>query len=288
VSDVHRILVTGATGMLGRTLLPALAQAGNTVIALGHSEPAQRAADLTDRHATHAVLDAAAPDTVVNLVALTNVDECEDNPDRAYRLNAGVVENLASWRGFAGKCHLVQISTDQIYDGAGPHDETSITVLNMYAMTKYAGELAAQRVPATIVRTNFFGPSAHPARRSFSDWILDNLRRKAPFSVFDDVLFSPLSMATLSRLLGLVIRARRPGVFNLGSHDGLSKADFAAHLARRAGFDPATLTRATLADLKLRARRPKDMRMECAAFERAFGVKLPSLREEIDQVETRS
>ena len=278
-----RILVTGATGLLGMSLAPLLAQRGHTVLRHGFragDDAGLQRADLRDRAATAAMLDAAQPDVVVNLAALTNVDTCEADPHAAYQLNTASVENLAHWlRGRAGK-HLVHISTDMLYDGPGPHRESGITIRNTYAFSKVAAEIAAGAVPSTVLRTNFFGRSRCPGRASFSDWLAGALRARTPVTVFDDVYFSPLSINTLCAMIARVAEDKPAGVFNLGSREGMSKADFAFALADALGLSTDAMARGQ-SGAALKAYRPKDMRMDSSLFEHTMGLQLPALIDEL-------
>ncbi len=270
--------------MLGCTLAPFLEAQGHTVIRHGHSTAADVVCDLINCADTAAMLETVAPDCVVNLVAATNVDECERSPHSAYLLNICTVENLVA--GLAGSegAFLVQVSTDQVYDSFGDSDENDVRLTNIYAMSKYAGELAALRMPAAVLRTNFFGPSRHPNRKSFSDWLLDNFREGKEFSAFTDVAFSPLLMDTLSAAIGRVLRQPVVGVFNLGSRQGMSKADFAVALAEAFDFPVTPMRRGTTTDVELAAYRPKNMCMNSSKFERTFGMKLPRLSDEIKRM----
>lgn len=280
-----RVLVTGAGGLLGCALAPVLAQAGHEVIAHGRAPGSQARADLTDIGQTFGVLDRFRPDVIVNLAALANVDACEEHPQLAYEGNVRSVENLVAWiRRNGSECHLVHISTDHVYDGAGPHCEERVTLTNYYAFSKYAGELAAAVIPATVLRINFFGRSYSPGRSTFSDWLVRVLRTGEPISAFDDVFFSPLSMATLTRLIEVVVRQRQAGVFNVGSVEGISKADFAFALAAVLKLPTGGITRTHIESARLRAYRPRDMRMDSAKFMKTFGVSLPSLTEEIESM----
>src|SRR4051812_42196764 len=126
-----KILVAGGSGMLGATLVPILREQDYTVLCHTHGATGDCRADLTGKAETHRLLDEIAPDVVVNLVGLTNVDLCEKEPELARRLNVQVVENLASWPGFSQGCHLIQISTDHVYDGAGPFTESEINLKNI-------------------------------------------------------------------------------------------------------------------------------------------------------------
>jgi dTDP-4-dehydrorhamnose reductase len=280
-----RVLVTGARGLLGSTLVPYLQACGFEVI--GHARKAEGDihADLADGDQVNDMVAKAAPDIIINLAALTNVDLCERHPQLAYLSNVKIVENLASSiLNFSIRCHLVHLSTDQVYDGVGPHREENITLSNYYAFSKYASELAAERVLTTTLRTNFFGPSRCPGRASLSDWLVESLKSQQSITVFDDVSFSPLSLQTLARMINLVISRPRQGVFNLGSRQGMSKADFAFALAGALQLPVATMTRGSTASQTMAAYRPKDMRTDSSRFEQAFDVELPTLTEEIESM----
>jgi dTDP-4-dehydrorhamnose reductase len=281
------ILLLGSTGLLGSTLSTFLASRNDELITHSRSEGAQFQADLASPKEAIDLLRKIQPAVIINLVGLTNVDLCEAQPNQAYLLNVRTVENVANWIRREGKsCHLVHISTDQLYDGSNtPHAEDSVTLTNYYAFSKYAGELAAAGVSSTILRTNFFGRSRCPRRASLSDWLFHALSNNDPIEVFDDVLFSPIAMSTLSEMIELSVRVKPVGVFNLGSHDGLSKADFAFAFADELGLPRRGMKRTTSDQVTfLKTYRPKDMRMDSAKFEGALGVRLPTLRDEIKRV----
>ena len=280
-----RILVTGAHGLLGSTLVPYLRIRGHDVVCHARSKEADLRGDLSDAHQVRAMLDEARPETVINLVALTNVDECERDPQSAYLANVRIVENLVAEIGTSSNApHLVQISTDQLYDGPGPHKESAITLRNYYAFSKYAGELAAGRIASTVLRTNFFGPSRSPARTSLSDWLVKSLAEGGAITVYEDVRFSPLSLDTLGRMVELVVVNRPPGIYNLGSREGMSKAEFAFVLAEVLNLSTRNVQPGTSERIGALARRPKDMCLDSTRFERQFGLELPTLRTELQSM----
>jgi dTDP-4-dehydrorhamnose reductase len=280
------VLVTGATGLLGSRLVPLLHTRGHQVTRLGHTHFSQLNADLTNYEQTTWALDQARPEIIVNLAALTNVDRCETYPQEAYLLNVKTVENLSAWiLSTSRPCHLIQISSDQVYDGAGPHAEGELTIRNHYAMSKLAGEFAAGTVNSTILRTNFVGRSLREGRASFTDWLYDALDSKTPINVFDDVMFSPLAIETLCDCIERSIVERPLGVFNLGSRDGMSKADFAFEFAGAVGLSTNALLRINASAVTtLAACRPTDMRMQCEKFEMRMGLKLPRLIDEVQML----
>jgi len=279
---MSKVLITGATGLLGTSLGAWLNE--NTehhVTRHGCLERADVNCDMTLRSDVAAMLDEVQPGYIINLAALTDVDACEADPDRAYRLNVRTVENLAAWLTDRRGPRLIHISTDQIYDDGGPHTEGDFKITNTYGFSKVASEIAAAAVDSCILRTNFFGRSKKEGRQSLSDWLLSNLRSQKPFNGFTDVYFSPLMMETLCEMIGLVVAEFVPGVFNLGSKNGVSKAEFASLLASAFDLDDSQMVRTTSDRVGLKTYRPKDMRMDSALFEQTFRTKLPQLSEEV-------
>jgi dTDP-4-dehydrorhamnose reductase len=277
------VLVTGSTGLLGSTLVPLLQKRGHEVTQFGYTRAANVNVDLTNYDQTALALDRARPEVIINLAAMTNVDRCETHPHEAYLLNVKPVENLCAWiRAARRPCHLIQISSDQVYDGTGPHAEDKLTIRNHYAMSKLAGEFAATTVNSTILRTNFVGRSLRDGRPSFTDWLYGALCGTTPIKVFDDVIFSPLATSTLCDCIERSVIQRPLGVFNLGSRDGMSKADFAFAFAAAIGVTTTNLVRSRASDVSsLAARRPTDMRMQCERFEGLMRLALPRLIDEI-------
>jgi dTDP-4-dehydrorhamnose reductase len=287
---MKKVLITGATGMLGNTLIPLLSKKDFNVISHGLETdtpviPAYTY-DLTDLENTRKLLEKEKPDIIINLIALVNVDKCDEDPNLAYRLNVLPVENIVHWLKKNPASRLIQISSDMVYDGKGPHKEDQISLTNIYAFSKYSGELAAMQVDSTVLRINFFGNSRTKTRVSFSDWLLDILREQKSVTLFTDVFFSPLNMVTLSECLYIVASNPIPGVFNLGCRDGMTKRDFAMYLANIFNLPTGNVTNVKSSDSDLKAYRPFDMRMDVRLFETTFGITLPDLKSEIKKLKT--
>jgi dTDP-4-dehydrorhamnose reductase len=277
------VLVIGAYGLVGASLCPRLCAAGHVVVRQGRREGAELRLDLADGEAVATTMATLHPTTVVNLAAATNVDACEADPQAAFIANVRTVESLtaAIARVPDAPPHLIHVSSDQVYDGPGPHREDSARPCNVYALSKYAGELVAARFGATVLRTNLFGCSRAPDRSSLSDWVVASLRAGTPITVFDDVLFSAFHLNTLADVIALSAERRLFGIFNAGCCDGISKAGFALALAESLGLDRKLLTVGVSTNVALRARRPLDMRMNVSAFERAFGTHAPTIDSQI-------
>lgn len=280
-----RIAILGAYGLLGSSLSRMFARRGYSVVRQGRNASAEARFDPVDVDAMASFLAMQRADVVINLVAATNVDQCEGDPQLAYRVNVKVVDAIVRSIRTAKDSvspHLVQISTDQVYDGPGPHVEGDPAPGNVYALSKYAGELVAEKVGATVLRTNYFGLSRCPGRGSLSDWMVNSMRSGNRITAFDDVLFSAIHIETLCEAIDLAVQRRLSGIYNVGCIDGASKADLAIGLARRLEFDRSLLTIGSVKDVNLRARRPLDMRMSCARFQSEFGFSAPTFESQVD------
>ena len=280
------VIVYGASGLLGCSLVPALRACGHTVFSQSRASGADLCLDPSDRSAVAESLVRHRPSAVINLVAATNVDQCETQTELAWQSNAGVVEAIAEGilavhSDPASRPHLVHISTDQLYDGRGPHAEDEVHPINVYGLSKFTGELIAERVGATVLRTNFYGRSRSEGRVSFSDWLVLSLREKTPITVFDDVKFSAIHISTLCAIIARCIELRPAGVFNAGCRDGISKAGFALALANALGLPTDNVKVGISANAVLKARRPVDMTLQVTRLEAALNLQCPNILNEI-------
>lgn len=276
-----RVFISGAHGLLGTTLTRKLKKKKYEVLA------APQATDLASALTCHEILDEAQPQLIVNLAALTNVDACEEFPEKALQVNAIVVKNIAEWIKKNPACHLIQISTDMVYNSPGYNKEEQISCLNEYAKSKLKGEEFANEVDGTILRTNFFGHSLVSHRKSFSDWLLQSFQGRIPLKLLTDVEFSPLNIATLCDQIEIVLQNPVSGVFNLGAKTALSKRDFAYKIAEVYGYDIQNhSTDVTMESLIFKAPRPHHMAMDVSKYERTFGVQLPTLEDEIQKLKS--
>lgn len=274
------VLMTGATGQLGSTLRGPV-HAWRDVVGAGHAthRPGDRQCDLTDADATRAMLEEVRPSVILHLAALANVDLCEKEPDRAYRLNVRATQTLVDWcLEQAPDVYFVYISTDQVYDAPGPSTEDQAQPKNVYALTKLWAEDHAKRLARhCILRVNFFS-DGYATDKGLVSWLASSAVRASPVRLFSDVLFNPLHVADLSVLIVEMMKRDGVGTYNLGAGgEGLSKSAFLREAARHLGISDANFEDGSVADAPLAAYRPRDMRMDVSRAEEMFGRKMPTV-----------
>ena len=285
----RRLLVTGATGLLGAAVVREAGRAYEvyglarrpTVVPL----PCRPVAvDLADVDATRDAIDRIAPDVVIHTAALASVDQCQQDPQQAALMNVTATSNLiAALRGSA--CQLVFISSDSVFDGTrGDYDEYDEPApINVYSRTKVDAErlILASGLDAVIARTAFYGWNVLP-KLDLAEWILSTLRDKGVIRGFFDAQFSPLATTHLAGLLLHLVTLHARGILNVASSEPCSKYQFARQLAARAGFSPDQVQPIDMNAAGLIAPRPKNVTLVTRRAEVLLGRRLPNITEGLD------
>ncbi len=284
-----RILVTGASGLLGANLVLE-ASRHHEVIAVSRSHsirfPGVRSvtADLTSPGAAERLVSSGRPDWVIHCAAATDVDRCESEPVWARRMNRDLAAEMAGAARAAGAAFL-HISTDAVFDGeSGDYREGDRpNPRSVYGATKAAGEQAVLREhpEAIVVRTNIFGWNAQP-KLGLAEWFLGRCERGESSPGWTDVASTPILCNDLAeRMLRLLVREAR-GTFHLGGATCLTKYEFGRRVAATFGFDPGLIRATRLEQASLPAWRGRDL---CLVSDRAadHAIDLPELGPALDR-----
>ena len=222
---------------------------------------------------------------VINLAACTNVDFCEKNKKICYEINVKFLEKICNAIKLNNsKIKLIHFSTDQMYFKYNKNKEKNCKIKNYYTLCKIKSEKIASSLEAVILRTNFFGKSYVKSRSSFSDWIFNSLKNKKKIYLADDILFSPISIDKLIKIILKIINKNKKGIYNIGSHNGFSKYHFAYILAKMTNLKLDYLIRVKKKNINFKAKRNNDMRMKLNKFEKEFNIKLPILKKELKYI----
>lgn len=277
------ILIFGSTGLLGQAFVSAARSRGLTVTGAAR-RGADVQVDIGEDTSIAAVIDRIRPALVINAAAMIDIGRCEQEPERAWAINArapGIIAEAAA-QAEAGCIH---ISTDHYYsgDGAGRHAETDpVSFVNEYARTKFAGEsLVLAQADALVVRTNILGFRGW-TKPTFVEWALTAILEDGPAVLFDDSFISAIDVdRAAGSVLDLADRKAR-GLFNIGCRDVYSKKKFVEELAARLGRRLTQASAGSVFDLPVR--RAESLGLDLSKAEDLLGYPMPDLQEVLDAI----
>lgn len=265
-----RILVTGANGQVGRSILDLNGQDGHKIIGLTSQQ-----FDLTTPEKFDRIVDQVEPDAIVNAAAYTAVDRAEDERELALQVNAiapGVMSSIAAKSGLP----FIQISTDYVFEGSKgePYTERDRTgPVNVYGKTKLAGELAVldDHPGATVLRTSWVFSKYGS---NFVKTISRALIGAKPIQVVDDQLGCPTSADSVARTCVSVLEARLlPGIYHFAGSQTTSWFEFACLVEKQLGTREASKIERCRSDrYASRAARPANTVLDCAKIMGELGL----------------
>ena len=285
-----RVLITGSSGLLGLNLA---LESMNSYYVFGVDRGKLASApfktiqkDLLEKRAANLILDAARPDWLIHCAALSDIDQCEENPERARLLNTDLPGQLAeacASRNIA----FVHISTDAVFDGEkeGYYTEADDPrPLNVYAQTKLEGEKAVLKTNprAIVVRVNFYGWSLS-GKRSLAEFFFYNLIENRTISGFTDVLFCPLQVNQLARILPQMLEKKLSGLYHAVGPQAISKYMFGVEIARKFGFNPNLISPKSVGSSGLAAKRSQNLSLSIHKLSTELGQSLPDFSTGLDE-----
>lgn len=272
-----RILVTGAHGMLGRSLLSCASQ--DEVWASGRSPTPvdgspYLAGDLSDRETAQRIVEEARPDWVIHTAAITDVDLCETDHDLARRGNLETVAHMIEACAGVG-AGLLHISTDYVFDGEnGPYGEDAPTrPLSFYGDLKLQSErlVLDADIKGTVLRTLWLYGYVPGARRNLVTWPLHEMAAGRSLKLVDDQWGNPTYVHDLSQALFDLCRLQATGLFHMGGSAYMTRYQMAVEVARFFGLDPGLIQPTTTASIGQKAPRPLRSGLRSQVLEALLG-----------------
>jgi dTDP-4-dehydrorhamnose reductase len=262
-----RILVTGATGYLGRELIRQAPDA----LGAGCSQPADLQLDVRDAAAVDAAVQGVSPEAIIHTAYR------QDGPE-AWAINVQGAANVARAAASAG-ARLVHLSSDVVFDGTSrkAYTETDMSSpVTAYGRTKAEAEAAvgAAHPGAVIVRTSLIYGGADLSNHERT--VLAAADGELDVAFFTDELRCPIQVGDLAAALLELVETELSGALHVAGADTVSRHAFAALVAARHGRDPALLRAATTAELGIL--RPLDCGLDCSLARQLLRTELRGVR----------
>lgn len=299
-SGSNIILLIGVTGQVGGELKRALAPLGHVVATNRHS------LDLADSDTICRVIRDTVPGLIVNAAGYTQVDQAEDEPERAMAIN-GTAPGIMAEEAKRLAIPLVHYSTDYVFDGTGnaadgivrPYRETDLPApLSEYGRSKLAGEEAIQAVSPIhlILRTS----GVYSNRGvNFLHTVRALASAQQELQIVDDQIVSPTWARVIAAATAEILRlgwtqvnensgvslGATHGLYHLSAAGSTTWCEFAraiveADVSARRGRQ-VRVNGISTEDYPLPAIRPAYSVLDNSALETAFGIKLPDWHDQL-------
>lgn len=287
-----KVLVTGASGLLGRAVYSELKQETCWPLvgtALSRARGELQRLNLLDEHKVRSFLNCEQPDAIVHCAAERRPDLCEMDTERTMQLNVGLTGVLADEAAQLG-AWLLYLSTDYVFDGSSPPyaPDSAPNPLNFYGRSKLEGELEVRRCladfcilrvpvlygqveyidesPITIIAREVLNKQQH-----FNNWAIRYPTHVADVAVvIRQILKRKLTEASFS------------GTFHWSGDEGFTRYDMARIVAPLLGVDGSRFVPEN--EPGGGAPRPKDSCLECGSLQKLGIGSRTSFREGIQGV----
>jgi len=252
-----KVLITGADGQLGTDLCKVLKN--HTLLPFTIND-----GDISDISFVKKEFLKSKPDAIINTAAYVRVDDCEDNKDLAFRVNALGARNIAVAAEDI-KARLLHISTDYVFGGEKQQRDLPYTEFdnpvpcNVYGESKLAGETLVRHLCKRhiIIRSSaLFGTAGAMGKGgNFVETMIRLGREKTELQVVNDQIFSPTFTYDLAIRIAQLVETEYYGIIHVTNSGVCSWHEFAVEIIKEAGLKTPVIP-ITTAQYPQKARRP--------------------------------
>jgi dTDP-4-dehydrorhamnose reductase len=229
-----RILILGASGLIGSNCLRYFREQGHEVLGTYYSYPAKDTVfldTLNPGNPQNANLTSFSPEVILNCGALTHVDYCEQNPQESEQKTVQSHRTVLAWAS-KYQAKVVYISTDYVFDGvSGPYrEEDAVKPISVYGRHKLEAEQATleHNSQNLVLRvTNVYGDEERG--KNFVARIMDQAKngQKLTLNLPVDQYATPVNGHDVARALHLLLRDGKAGIYHIASTDFLNRVELA-------------------------------------------------------------
>lgn len=285
-----RVLVIGGSGLVGSNVTRVFEGHNHDVVGTYRSSEGEVEIhlDKTDSDRVREIVDEHNPDVIVDTAAFHAVDDCEEERDKAWTVNATGTRNVAVAANRVD-AHLIYFSTDYVFPG-GPKEapyteENPIRPVNYYGETKYAAEQAAKIAEqSTVLRPSvIYGLESG----NFVTWVLGELRGGNEVNIVDDQTSRPTYAPDLASACLDIGSDGLTGLYHATGPQSVSRYEFTVRLADVYGFDEELVTPISTEELGQTAARPVDSSLESSRLYDDLGYEFSTPEEGFEAMKSR-
>ncbi len=293
---MEKILVTGANGLLGQTIIKQLSGKPYSVVATGKGAGRIDSAygtnyeyadvEITDGPAIEKLIQEQRPDIIVHGAAMTQVDQCEINKQDCYNVNVTATRFIIDAAKDIG-ARFIFVSTDFIFDGNnGPYAEDDEPApVNYYGGTKLVAEKAVMEsgLDWAIARTILvYGLAPTSGRTNIIGFVKDSLEANKPIKMVTDQVRTPTFVDDLAAGIILIIEKKASGIFHLSGEEKMTPYDIAIAIAKYFGLNDGLISKSSSDEIKQPAVRPAKTGFDISKAKKNLGYKPKSFNQGLE------
>ncbi len=278
-----KVLITGSTGLVGRTAYNFFNSKCETKgIARKGSD---FEADITHSHELKEIFNTFKPNVLIHTAGITELKDAEQNKELTWKTNFEATASLAELCK-AHSAKMVFISSCYVFDGkkGTPYSEEDRTSSEstIYAATKIAAENKIRETLENfvIIRTaRIYGKPAFAKTGLFAK-ILRLLPKGETFKLYNDDKTNPISANKIVEAIDKIVVGNKTGTFHIGGKTILSSFEYGRMIARIWNLDEKQIVASESESDKLF--RPKNMALSTKKLEKEIPLLLPTLEEDLN------
>jgi len=259
---VLKILVLGGSGLIGRKILEKFKNHFDIISTHSNNPPSNNIHSIKvslpeDITILENLIEKEKPDIVINAMAYSNLDFCEDHKEESFLLHVTMTDEISL---ICSKTNskVIFFSTDYVFDGKQNEkytEDDKPNPINYYGYTKALAEKIVLKNPNnTVLRTSLV--YGYGKRVRFMKYVLDSLKNGSEVLAYNDIFNSATNLDELVESIEKVIEKDARGIFHTTGSTCITRYDFAKIIARKFGFDESLVKAISIKESNVKAQRP--------------------------------
>lgn len=292
-----KLLITGSNGLLGQKIVNQCLKHGIDFIATSKGENRNsncpfnkyRNLDICDKEAIFHCLNSLRPTHVIHTAAMTNVDQCELNPNDCIEINVSATKTL--WQAATQfGIHFQLLSTDFVFDGTKGNysEEDKPNPLSVYAKSKVDAEkllAESSNLNWSIVRTIIvYGQGENLSRTNIICWAKEVLTKKQPLRIIDDQFRAPTWADDLAWACIRICKLNKKGIYHISGPETMSVFNIVTRVAKFYGLDTSIIEKTDSSTLNQPAKRPPRTGFDLTKAKTELGYSPKTLEETLELI----
>jgi dTDP-4-dehydrorhamnose reductase len=291
-----RFFLTGGSGLVGASIIPAARRRGHEVIAVKASWPGTVPGatevvqlDLSDLERLQTTVLDRFPDVIINAAGVTEPGLCDRDPEGSARLNVEMPELLARLAHHLS-ARFIHLSSEQVFDGTrapyAPSDPT--TPLNLYGRQKAASEIQVQAAApdhAVTLRLPLLNGNALSGRRSLHERLFALWAAGTPARLFSDEIRQPAHADNVAEVVvELSERTDLQGIHHWAGAEAVSRLELGRRILRHFGLPDELVVESARSKTPGGINRPADLSLDLASLPGVLKTPVENLDRQIDRL----